>query len=47
VVHGLRVGSNLSEGLVLVVDRATTYLRPDDGSLQAMPQMRIETVLTF
>lgn len=47
VVHGVRVGSNLSEGLVLVVDRATTYLRQDDGSLLAMPQMRIETVLSF
>lgn len=47
VVHGVRVGSNLSEGLTLVVDRATTYLRQDDGTLQAMPQMRIETVLTF
>lgn len=46
-VHGFRLGSNLSEGLTLVVDRSTTYQRQDDGSLKAMPQMRIETMLKF
>jgi len=46
-LYGFRVGSLLAPGLTLVVDRATTFVRQDDGGLKAMPQMRIETQLKF
>jgi hypothetical protein len=45
--YGCRIGSQIASGLVLVVDRQTSFTRDSNGKLSKDNQMRIETQLKF